>query len=97
MKTTYVVALFVMLLVVLLGNAEVSEAKAQVSCSALELWACADAMISSKPTPPSALCCSELKQQTPCLCQYIKDLEQIVNSTNTKNVFSTCGVQFPTC
>ncbi|PON86976.1 Bifunctional inhibitor/plant lipid transfer protein/seed storage helical domain containing protein [Trema orientale] len=90
------VALFVMLLIVLLENIEVSKAE-QVNCSTLELGACADAMMSN--SPPTALCCSKLKEQTPCLCQYIKDpsLEQFVNSPNAKKVFSTCGVQFPTC
>ena len=85
------------MLVVLLGETNVSNAF-DVNCSPLELTPCADAMMSNAPL--TAECCGRLKEQTPCLCQYLlKDpnLKQFVDSPKANKVFSTCGVTSPTC
>ncbi|KAK1437358.1 hypothetical protein QVD17_03149 [Tagetes erecta] len=68
-----------------------------VTCAVTELSPCLPAFTSS--APPSANCCTKLKQQTPCLCGYIKNpsLKQYVTSPNAKKVASTCGVSFPKC
>ncbi|XP_044505565.1 non-specific lipid-transfer protein 2-like [Mangifera indica] len=70
---------------------------AEAACSATELSSCAPAFTSS--SPPSAVCCSKLKAQKPCFCQYLKDpnLKQYVSSPNAKKVASTCGVTLPKC
>ncbi|XP_048129386.1 non-specific lipid-transfer protein 2-like [Rhodamnia argentea] len=75
-------------------RAPVAEA---VTCSPTELSSCMSAITSS--APPSALCCSKLRQQRPCLCGYIRNpnLRQYVTSPNAMRVASTCGVPTPTC
>lgn len=83
-----------MMLTVLASETEVSMA---VTCNALQLSACASAITSS--SPPSSLCCSKLKEQRPCLCQYLKDpnLHKLVNSPNARKVANICGSPFPSC
>ncbi|KAL5161260.1 putative non-specific lipid-transfer protein AKCS9 [Glycine soja] len=86
------IALFT--LVVLLFVAEVQVSKA-VTCSPVQLSACVSAITSS--TPPSNLCCSKIKEQKPCLCQYLKNpnLKKFVDSPNARRVANTCGTPFP--
>ncbi|KAJ7943111.1 Non-specific lipid-transfer protein 2 [Quillaja saponaria] len=59
---------------------------AAVDCNPLEVSSCASAMTTSNP--PTAVCCSKLKEQKPCLCQYVKDpnLQKLVNSPNAKKM-----------
>ncbi|KAI4313884.1 hypothetical protein L6164_026830 [Bauhinia variegata] len=87
------VALCIMLCL-LLAQTQVTMA---VTCNALQLSACASAITSS--SPPSAACCSKLKEQRPCLCQYLKDpnLQRLVNSPNARKVADACGSPFPSC
>ncbi|OWM68023.1 hypothetical protein CDL15_Pgr017591 [Punica granatum] len=87
------------LLILLLGKGEItSVAAAMTTCNALELSSCATA-ITSSGVPPSPTCCSKLKEQRPCLCQYLKDpnLQRLINSPNAKKVATICGSPFPTC
>ncbi|KAF8378670.1 hypothetical protein HHK36_030019 [Tetracentron sinense] len=92
MKVSYV-ALCV-ILVLLLSEARVSLA---VTCNALELSSCLSAITSGGA--PSGTCCNKLREQRPCLCQYLKDpnLKQYVSSPNARKVASTCGVAIPNC
>ncbi|KAK3426316.1 hypothetical protein EUGRSUZ_F02789 [Eucalyptus grandis] len=87
-------ALMAVLVFLSADRAQVVEA---VTCSATELSPCLPAITSS--AAPSALCCSKLREQRPCLCGYIKDpnLKQYFTSPNAKRVASTCGVASPTC
>ncbi|XP_022775543.1 non-specific lipid-transfer protein 2-like [Durio zibethinus] len=89
------VLIYVVMVLVLIGKAQVS--MAAVTCNALQLSPCASAITSS--TPPSPLCCSKLKEQRPCLCNYVKDpnLQKLVNSPNARKVASICGSPFPNC
>ncbi|PWA36240.1 lipid transfer protein [Artemisia annua] len=54
------------------------------TCSVNSLKPCLPAFTSS--SPPTASCCTTLKQQQPCFCGYIKNpsLKQYVNSPNAK-------------
>ncbi|XP_058722476.1 non-specific lipid-transfer protein 2 [Vicia villosa] len=81
-------------LLLLLVNVEVSMA---VTCSPVQLSSCVSAITSS--TPPSKLCCSKIKEQRPCLCQYLKNpnLRKFVNTPNARKVANTCGTPFPRC
>ncbi|KAK3426315.1 hypothetical protein EUGRSUZ_F02788 [Eucalyptus grandis] len=87
-------ALVAVLVLLSPDQARVAEA---VTCSATELSSCVSAITSS--APPSALCCSKLREQRPCLCGYIRNpnLRQYVTSPNAKRVARTCGVPYPTC
>ncbi|CAL5209993.1 unnamed protein product [Lathyrus oleraceus] len=93
MKISYV-TLCVMLML-FLAKTELS--MGEVTCNALQLSACANAITSSNP--PSATCCSKLKEQKPCLCKYLKDpsLKKFVNSPNAIKVADICDSPFPIC
>ncbi|KAI3407869.1 AAI domain-containing protein [Psidium guajava] len=82
------------LLLLLLAEAQITMA---VNCKPTELSSCANSIVSS--TPPSGLCCTKIKEQKPCLCQYLKNpsLKKFVNSPNARKVASTCGTPFPKC
>ncbi|XP_027079037.1 non-specific lipid-transfer protein 2-like [Coffea arabica] len=83
-----------LLVVVIVGEVEVSRA---VTCTPTELSPCVAAIIGQQP--PSAACCSKLREQRPCLCGYLRDpnLRQYVNSPNARRVASSCGVPTPRC
>ncbi|PWA51736.1 Bifunctional inhibitor/plant lipid transfer protein/seed storage helical domain-containing protein [Artemisia annua] len=68
-----------------------------VTCQVTQLAPCAAAITSS--APPSKQCCMKMKEQRPCLCQYIKNpsLKAYVSSPNAKKVSKTCGVPVPKC
>lgn len=86
------------MVVLVLGLVEAAEATEAVSCNPLQLAPCANA-ISSSTTPPTAECCSRLKEQKNCLCSYMKDpkLQRFVASPNAKKVAIACGSPFPNC
>lgn len=94
MKISYV-TVCIMVVTVLLAETELS--MGGVTCNALQLSACASAITSSNP--PTDVCCSKLKEQRPCLCQYLKDpnLKRLVSSPNARKVADACGSPFPTC
>ncbi|KAK2986775.1 hypothetical protein RJ640_011000 [Escallonia rubra] len=79
-KVLCAVALCVVL-VVLLGEVHVTTA---VSCDAMQLSPCADAIMLSRQ--PSAACCEKLREQLPCLCEYLKNpaLRPYVDSPNAQ-------------
>ncbi|KAG9139237.1 hypothetical protein Leryth_011251 [Lithospermum erythrorhizon] len=81
--------------ILMLGEIQVTKA---VICSPMQLAPCANAITSSS-TIPSALCCSKLKEQRPCLCNYMKNinLQKFIASPNAKKVAMTCGSPFPRC
>ncbi|GKV23595.1 hypothetical protein SLEP1_g33304 [Rubroshorea leprosula] len=82
------------LLVLLLTETQVSTA---VTCSPTQLSSCVSAITSS--APPSKLCCSKIKEQKPCLCQYLKNpnLKKFINTPNARKVASSCGTPYPKC
>ncbi|KQK05035.1 non-specific lipid-transfer protein 2 [Brachypodium distachyon] len=72
-------------------------AEAATTCNALQLSPCAGAIIGN--AAPTAACCSRMKAQQPCLCQYAKDpnLQRYVSSPNGKKVMAACKVPVPSC
>ncbi|KAI4324666.1 hypothetical protein MLD38_030133 [Melastoma candidum] len=91
-KHGFVCVIAVTLLI--LGGPRVVSAQ---TCNPLQLSSCASAIMSS--TPPSTLCCSKIKEQEPCLCQYMKNpsLKRFISSPNAKKVAAICGTLFPSC
>ncbi|KAM3299756.1 hypothetical protein ACQJBY_040985 [Aegilops geniculata] len=67
------------------------------TCNALQLSPCAGAIVGN--AAPTAVCCSRMKAQRPCMCQYARDpnLKQYVNSPNGKKVLAACKVPVPSC
>ncbi|KAL3830870.1 hypothetical protein ACJIZ3_019672 [Penstemon smallii] len=82
------------LLVVLLCEFEATRA---VTCNPIQLSPCANAIMSS--TKPSAVCCAKIKEQRPCLCNYMKNpnLQKFVKSPGAKRVAKSCGTPYPRC
>ncbi|XP_020594277.1 non-specific lipid-transfer protein 2-like [Phalaenopsis equestris] len=70
---------------------------AALTCNPMELSPCMSAILSS--APPSASCCSKLKEQQPCFCQYEKNpqLKGYMNSSNSNKVANFCEVPIPKC
>ncbi|CAJ2651469.1 unnamed protein product [Trifolium pratense] len=89
-----VVCAMLLMVVLMVEVATIAEA---VNCNPLELSPCLGAITSD--SPPSAECCNKLKEQIPCLCEYIKNpmLSPYVNSPGSKRVASACGVDTPQC
>ncbi|GMH01088.1 hypothetical protein Nepgr_002927 [Nepenthes gracilis] len=72
-------------------------AMAAVRCSPAELSSCASAITTA--SPPSRLCCRKLREQKPCLCNYLKNptLGKFVNTPNARKVAAACRTPFPKC
>ncbi|KAG0480717.1 hypothetical protein HPP92_011275 [Vanilla planifolia] len=70
---------------------------ASPSCDLMELSPCASAILTA--APPTAACCTKLKEQQHCLCQYEKDprLRGYVNTGNGRKVAGICEVPIPKC
>ncbi|KAG6396615.1 hypothetical protein SASPL_142770 [Salvia splendens] len=90
------VAIFVAIVVVL-AIGEVEVARAAVTCNPLQLTPCAVAITTAGS--PSTVCCTKIKEQSPCLCQYMKNpnLQKFINSPGAKKVATSCGTPFPKC
>ncbi|KAL7609789.1 hypothetical protein Lser_V15G11751 [Lactuca serriola] len=72
-------------------------AEAVADCNPIQLSPCATAILSS--TTPTETCCGKIKEQRPCLCNYIKNprLQKFINTPNARKVADTCGTPFPAC
>ncbi|KAL4205440.1 hypothetical protein AMTRI_Chr01g114610 [Amborella trichopoda] len=83
--------------VVMVSMANVSIGGCAASCNSQGLNVCAGALFNF--IPPSTSCCSKLKQQAPCMCQYSKDphLHNFIASPNAKNIAQKCGTPLPNC
>ncbi|XP_062158575.1 non-specific lipid-transfer protein 2-like [Alnus glutinosa] len=92
MKASYIAVCALLLL--LLARAQITVA---VTCNPTQLSPCVSAITSS--SAPSTVCCGKIKEQKPCLCQYLKNpnLKKFVNSPNARKVANTCGTPFPKC
>ncbi|TMW91045.1 hypothetical protein EJD97_014868 [Solanum chilense] len=94
-KATSFVAIFLVFAIALfLGELLVT---AQVKCNVMELSSCAPAILSSEP--PTMTCCTKLKEQESCICEYSKNpiAKPYVNSTRAQIVIKTCKVSIPKC
>ncbi|XP_071691547.1 non-specific lipid-transfer protein 2 [Rutidosis leptorrhynchoides] len=90
----YIVLCTVAILVMILSGPQVATA---VTCQVTQLAPCAAAISSS--SAPSKQCCTKIREQKPCLCNYMKNpnLKAYVSSPNAKKVATTCGVPIPKC
>ncbi|KGN53818.1 hypothetical protein Csa_014950 [Cucumis sativus] len=86
--------LLVVAMAALLTGARVADA---ITCNTMGLSPCIGAMTST--APPSTTCCSKLREQQPCFCQYMKNpsLGGYVKSARAKAIISSCGVPYPKC
>ncbi|OVA13841.1 Bifunctional inhibitor/plant lipid transfer protein/seed storage helical domain [Macleaya cordata] len=99
MKTSAASCYFVLFLalVLVLNEARVSTAAASV-CNVTALKPCFD-VISNPKSTQARLCCSTLKKQQKCICQYVKDpkIKTIVNPKVAKDLAKKCGITLPIC
>ncbi|KAK9106234.1 hypothetical protein Scep_023078 [Stephania cephalantha] len=95
MMKTRIVVFAAIIGLVLVGEGRVT--MAATSCDATQLTPCLGAITSN--SPPSVLCCSRLRSQRPCLCNYLRNpfLGRYVNSPNARKVATTCKVPYPSC
>ncbi|XP_047072571.1 non-specific lipid-transfer protein 2P-like [Lolium rigidum] len=70
---------------------------ADQTCDVGKLIPCGPAIIGG--TPPSDSCCSNLKAQEGCFCQYAKDpaYSGYIDSPNARKTLASCGITLPTC
>ncbi|AES80599.1 putative bifunctional inhibitor/plant lipid transfer protein/seed storage helical [Medicago truncatula] len=92
MMNMKVVCALMLMVVLMVEVATIAEAQ---NCDPNELLPCAGAIIFN--STPSAECCSKLREQTPCFCEYIRDPDysQYVNSPRAREVASACNVVIP--
>lgn len=70
---------------------------ASAQCDATKLAVCAPAIIGgSAPTEP---CCSALRAQEGCFCQYARDpaYSGYINSPNSRRALAACSIPVPHC
>lgn len=92
-------AICITLVIVLVSSLDLTSAAVEeeikVACVQTELIPCfVAAFIGSQP---SAECCGKLKEQQSCLCGYIQNPTFGQFIKNSQNVFTACGVPYPTC
>jgi hypothetical protein len=68
-----------------------------VTCDATQLSPCAGPILYGRATTPA--CCSALRAQQPCFCQYAKNplYAGYISGSNSRHVASACSVSLPRC
>ncbi|XP_040384271.1 non-specific lipid-transfer protein 2P-like [Oryza brachyantha] len=81
----------------LVAAAMAAPAPAAAQCNAGQLAVCAGAIIGG--SAPSASCCSNLRAQRGCFCQYARNpaYASYINSGNARKTLSSCGIAIPRC
>ncbi|KAK3156866.1 hypothetical protein QOZ80_2AG0113090 [Eleusine coracana subsp. coracana] len=66
-------------------------------CKPDQLAACLPSIVSG--SAPTDACCTNLRAQQGCLCQYAKDPNygKYVSSPNAGRALTTCGIAVPKC
>uniref|UniRef100_A0A0E0K7R5 Bifunctional inhibitor/plant lipid transfer protein/seed storage helical domain-containing protein n=1 Tax=Oryza punctata TaxID=4537 RepID=A0A0E0K7R5_ORYPU len=95
--TTMVRKVVVLVLAMAMVAACGGGARAAGGCNAGQLTVCAGAIAGG--ARPTAACCSSLRAQKGCFCQFAKDPRygRYVNSPNARKAVSSCGIALPTC
>ncbi|XP_052169324.1 non-specific lipid-transfer protein 2P-like [Oryza glaberrima] len=85
------------IMAVLLLAAAWAAAPAAAQCNAGQLAICAGAIIGG--SAPSASCCSNLRAQRGCFCQYARNpaYASYINSANARKTLTSCGIAIPRC
>ncbi|GJN09333.1 hypothetical protein PR202_ga27333 [Eleusine coracana subsp. coracana] len=88
-----VLAMMVVLLVAMAGQ----EAALAASCNAGSLAPCVGAITGGGK--PTASCCSNLRAQKGCFCQFAKNpaYGRYINSPNARKTVAACGLALPRC
>ena len=89
-------AVAVLVAVLVVAAAGAGGAAAQ-QCDASGLAVCAPAIIGG--AAPTAACCSGLRAQQGCFCQFAKNpaFARYINSPTARKVVASCGVALPRC
>jgi hypothetical protein len=67
------------------------------ACNAGTLALCAPAILSG--SAPSGACCSNLRAQQGCICQFARNpaYSGYINSPNSRRALASCGIAIPHC
>jgi hypothetical protein len=67
------------------------------ACNAGTLALCAPAILSG--SAPSGACCSNLRAQQGCFCQFARNpaYSGYINSPNSRRALASCGIAIPHC
>jgi hypothetical protein len=93
-KAVVVLAAVLVVAAAAMGDAGVASAQ---QCNVGELAMCAPAVVSG--ATPTAACCTSLRSQESCFCQYAKNpaYSQYINSPNARKTLSSCNIAIPSC
>ncbi|CAH2067134.1 unnamed protein product [Thlaspi arvense] len=89
--------LFAFAIFLLLIVAQENRVAAAEHCDAMQLMPCEDAIM--KGSNPSDLCCTRVKQQQHCVCQYLKNpnFKSFIDSPKAKKIARDCDCPYPKC
>lgn len=95
-KTVTLLSFYVLILCFILQYSPCVKVQA-ITCDITQLSPCAEPIMYGSATPPA--CCSSLKKQQPCLCQYARNpvYAGYVYGSNSRRVASDCHVSLPRC
>jgi hypothetical protein len=85
-----------MLVLAMVATMSAVGASAQ-GCNAGSLAVCATAILVG--AAPSGACCSNLRAQQGCFCQYARNpaYSGYINSPNSRKALASCGIAIPHC
>ncbi|EES13181.1 hypothetical protein BDA96_07G001600 [Sorghum bicolor] len=73
----------------------VSSGGASADCNIAALASCNAAVIQG--AKPTAMCCSSLRAQEPCLCTYQNNPKYGKYHPNARKMVTSCGMAIPNC
>ncbi|WVZ55148.1 hypothetical protein U9M48_005848 [Paspalum notatum var. saurae] len=81
----------------LLLLAVMTPAASAATCDLSQLSPCAPALFNGAAA--TASCCSSLRAQQSCFCQYAKNpaYARYISSPNARKIISSCGLSVPRC
>lgn len=87
----------VMVVVALVTMVALAGGARAASCNAGQLTVCAAAITGG--AKPSAACCSNLRAQQGCFCQFAKNptYGRYISSPNARKTVASCGITLPRC
>ncbi|PAN46593.1 hypothetical protein PAHAL_9G196200 [Panicum hallii] len=89
-------AVAVLVALLLVAAASAGGAAAQ-QCDAAGLAVCAPAIVGG--APPTGACCSSLRAQQGCFCQYARNpaYSRYIKSPAARGALTACGIAIPRC
>ncbi|ESQ27794.1 hypothetical protein EUTSA_v10019361mg [Eutrema salsugineum] len=89
--------LFTFAILLFLIVAQENRVAAVETCDPTQLSPCVDAI--QRGSTPTRLCCTRVKKQKHCVCQYLKNptFKSFINSPKARKIATYCGCPYPKC